>query len=311
MKASRYVVIGVAAVAALLLALLVRGLVSGNSATKASAAQQVVVENPTVKILVAARDLKVGERISEADLAWKKWPADALNPTYFTDGTGPVPITKPEEKKAETEADKAKDKVAKTGETIAEAADAALNPTRGMESLLGGVVREEILMNEPIIARKIVRADEGGFMAVMLEPGMRAMAVPVSVENTAGGFILPGDRVDIIVSTEVRKPDGGSAYVTRQVLRNVKVLAIDQAVSPQKDQQAVIGATATLEVSPEDGQSLAQAKAMGTLSLMLRSYADVAGPSGRVAALPDQSVMVERKVTVYRNGQPSDVVVSQ
>ncbi|MFT3997200.1 MAG: Flp pilus assembly protein CpaB [Asticcacaulis sp.] len=319
MKMSRWLVIGVAAIAALMLALVMRGMISGNGSNQARASQKVTVEAPTVKVLVAARTLKVGERLTEADLSWKAWPEEAINEAYFTDRpVTPAPDAKSAEdaaldktaKEADAKADPKKSKVEKGVAKAAEAADKVINPTRGMEAVLGSVVREEILANEPIQTRKIVRADEGGFMAVMLAPGMRAMAVPVSVENTAGGFILPGDRVDILVSSEIPGASGGSnTMVTRPVLRNVKVLAIDQNVEAKSDQPTVIGATATLELAPEDGQALAQAKAQGTLSLMLRSYADAAGPSGRVGA--QASTGAERKVVVYRNGQGTDVPVTR
>jgi len=316
MKMSRWVVIGVAAVAALMLALVVRGMVGGQASQPANASQKVTVETPTVQVLVAARTLKVGERIAEADLAWKAWPKDAINEAFFTD----VPVTpaqadgakSPEDAAlAKKEAEPAKDK-SKLEKGVAEAAktaDKLANPTRGMEAALGGVVREEIAANEPIVARKIVRADQGGFMAVMLAPGMRAMSVPVSVESTAGGFILPGDRVDILISGQAQNTDGNqSKFISRPVLRNVKVLAIDQNVEAKSDQPAVIGATATLELSPEDGQALALAKAEGTLSLMLRSYADAAGPTVRVGETGGGS---GRTVAVFRNGQITQVPVTR
>lgn len=304
MKASRFVVIGVAAVAALMLALVVRGMIGGNGSSNANASQKVTVEAPEVKVLVAARHLKVGERIAEADLAWKAWPEDGITEAYFTDR----PITPVAPAEAKSAEDKALAKDVKNGAAkVADAADKALNPTRGMDAVLGGVVREEILPNEPVIARKVVRADAGGFMAVMLAPGMRAMAVPVTVESTAGGFILPGDRVDIVVSAEVQN-NGQTSHVAKPVLRNVKVLAVDQTVEAKSDQPSVIGATATLEVRPEEGEALAQAKAQGPLSLMLRSYADVGGPSGRVGP---SSAGAGNKVVVYRNGQGTDVPVSR
>ncbi|WP_343685398.1 Flp pilus assembly protein CpaB [Asticcacaulis sp.] len=303
MKASRFVVVGIAAVAALLLALVVRGMIGGSGSTDANASQKVSAEVPTVKVLVAARHLKVGERIAEADLAWKAWPQDGISEGYFTDK--PVtPVAPVEAKSAE---DKALEKNVQAGAAkVAEAADKALNPTRGMDAVLGGVVREEMLANEPIIARKVVRADAGGFMAVMLAPGMRAMAVPVTVESTAGGFILPGDRVDIVVSTEMQS-NGQTTHVAKPVLRNVKVLAVDQTVEAKSDQPSVIGATATLEVRPDEGEALAQAKAQGPLSLMLRSYADVGGPSGRAGPSTGNG----NKVVVYRNGQGTDVPVTR
>jgi pilus assembly protein CpaB len=312
MKASRMIVIGVAVIASLLLALVVRGMMSGNGSSEATA--KVTPEVPANKILVAARDLKIGERLTEADVVWKPWPADSLSPAYIIDGPGAA-LVSAEEVKAAPEPPKpepAQDDIAKTGQKVAEVADKVLNPTRGMESVLGAVVREDIMSNEPLVLRKLVRSDQGGYMSVILAAGMRAMAVPVSVENTAGGFILPGDRVDVVVAEEVKKQDGSSTFIARQILANIKILAIDQTAQPQKDQQSVVGATATLEVSSTDGQVLAQAKARGALSLMLRSYADINGPSGRVGLAPEaQLAAAGRKVTVYRNGQATEVQVTR
>ncbi|MDC7677122.1 Flp pilus assembly protein CpaB [Asticcacaulis machinosus] len=305
MKASRIVVFGVAAIAALLLAFVVRGLVSGKGSKQASASQVAVaaVQVPTVKVLVAARDLKPGERLAEADLTWMEWPEASLTAAYTTDGEVTVPLPPEEETKVET-------KVKTAAKKAGEVAEKAMAPTKGMEGYLNGVVREEITKNEPITDRKIVRADEGGFMAVMLEPGKRAMAVPISAENAAAGFILPGDRVDIMVSREIPSTNGGrNQYIVEPVLRNIKVLAIDQNIQAAADQAAVVGATATLELAPEDGQALALARSQGSLSLMLRSYADVGAASGRVNSQDTQTAT--NTVRVFRNGQASEVTVAR
>jgi pilus assembly protein CpaB len=139
---------------------------------------------------------------------------------------------------------------------------------------------------------------------------MRALAVPVSVDNTAGGFILPGDRVDILVTHQTPRTTGsGTVDSVQPVLRNIRVLAIDQQVAAEEGKQSVIGATATLEVSPADGQIVTLAKASGTLSLMLRSYADAAGPSGAVAAAPTGAG--DKSVRVFRPDQTTEVMVSR
>jgi pilus assembly protein CpaB len=130
------------------------------------------------------------------------------------------------------------------------------------------------------------------------------------VDNTAGGFILPGDRVDILVTHQTPQASGGGTVDSVQpVLRNIRVLAIDQQVNVEEGKQSVIGATATLEVSPHDGQVVTLAKASGTLSLMLRSYADAAGPSGAVAAAPTGAGA--QSVRVFRPDQTTEVMVSR
>ncbi|CAL4866126.1 hypothetical protein MMA231_00364 [Asticcacaulis sp. MM231] len=316
MKTSRYAVFGLAAVAALILAFLVRGMIAGKGSHEATASVQAPPPQPTTRVLVAAHDLPAGTRIADADLTWQDWPVSTLNPSYIVEGgaapaattSAGTPAAGTEDAAAKGEAPKGK-VVAKKTNDIVQAVTDKVAPSPTKEAYVGGVVRENILANEPIVDAKIVRADEGGFMAVMLSPGMRALAVPVSVDNTAGGFILPGDRVDILVTHQRPSANGGPAVDSVQpVLRNIRVLAIDQQVAAEEGKQSVIGATATLEVAPSDGQIVTLAKASGTLSLMLRSYADAGGPSGAVAVAPTGS---DQSVRVFRPGQTTEVMVSR
>ena len=312
MKPARIAVICIAAVAAIGLALVVRamGSSSGEPAAVAAAAEPA---RPMAKVLVAARDLAPGQRLTDADLEWRDWPADEVNPAFITDGSVPVPQA--EAAAAEGEAAKAgeEDKPEGTVARVTRAAE-ALTGGGAKSEYFGSVVREPILAGEPIVGRKIVRAGDSGYMAAYLEPGMRAMAIAVSTETAAGGFILPGDRVDVIVTVELE----GSAddepnrakFASRLVLQNVKVLAIDQSTRAEDDQQAVVGATATLEIAPTDTETLALAKAAGTLSLTLRSYADTAGTSGRVGPAA-RTPVASRPATVriFRGGEHEVVSV--
>ncbi len=302
MKTSRYVVLGIAGVAGILLFFLVHGMMSGK-ATRPAVASVVAPPVQTVRVLIAAHDIKAGSRLADADLQWQDWPINTLNPAYIIDGPRPGTAAAGSEEAARQAGGTQALAVA-----ASDAARHALTPG-AKESYIGGVARQDILANTPITDTQVVRSDEGGFMAVMLQPGMRAMAVQVSVDNTAGGFILPGDHVDIMATHQTPKVGGGTNDSVETVLRNIRVLAIDQQVQTQKDKQSVIGATATLEVSPSDGQALTLAKASGTLSLMLRSYADADGPAGVVAAAQPNSQMV---VHVFRPGQQTaDVTVSR
>ncbi len=304
MKTSRYVVLGIAAFASILLFFIVLHMISGKATTQAAAAP-VVAPPPvaTAHVLVASRTIKAGEHIADGDLSWQDWPATMVNAAYITDqpqaGAAPVP--------ANAGTEEAAAKVVKAGAAVAGAAQRLIGPG-AKASFIGGVAREDIQQNEPIIEAKIVRADQGGFMAVMLQPGMRALSVPISVDNTAGGFILPGDHVDILVTHTLQRNGGGNIDNVQPVLRNIRVLAIDQQVKTD-DKPNLIGATATLEVSPVDGEALVQAKASGTLSLLLRSYADLQGPSGVVMAAP--AAVNDTTVRVFRNGQSSEVLVSR
>ena len=304
MKPARIVVICIAAVSAIGLALVVRAMGSSSNEPAAPAAAAPVEVRPMAKVLVAAKDLEPGKRLVEADLAWKDWPVDEVNPIFITDGTTPVPA-KPV---AENATEKATDAVARVAKAATE-----LATTGAKSDYIGSVVREPILAGEPIVSRKIVRAGDSGYLAAYLEPGMRAMAIAVTVESAAGGFILPGDRVDVVLTAETSR-NGAVEGATRSkfasgvVLQNIKVLAIDQATRVGDDAQAVVGATATLEVRPQDSVLLAQAKSEGELSLSLRSYADTAGPSGATRR-PVAAVSQPQAVRIYRGGAPEVVAV--
>lgn len=306
MKPARIIVICIAAVAAIGLALVVRAMGSPSGQPAAVAAAEPAETRPMAKVLVAAKDLQPGQRLTEADMEWKDWPVDEVNPVFITDGSVPVPGAA-----APAEATPADERPEGAVASVTRAAtDLATGGAKA--DYVGSVVREPILAGEPIVMRKIVRAGDSGYMAAYLEPGMRAMAIRVTVETAAGGFILPGDRVDVVLTRETNLSNVGategerSKFTSATVMQNIKVLAIDQSTRAGDDEQAVIGATATLEVGPRDAETLALAKSEGELSLVLRSYADTGGPSGAVA--PARR-MQSSAVRVYRGGAPEVVVV--
>lgn len=305
MKPARIIVICIAAVAAIGLALVVRAMGSSSGQPAAVAAAAPVETRPMAKVLVAAKDLQPGQRLAESDMEWKDWPADEVNPVFITDGSVPIPSAAAAAQPAEDD---------KPAGAVASVTRAATDIATGgaKADYVGSVVREPILAGEPIVMRKIVRAGDSGYMAAYLEPGMRAMAIRVTVETAAGGFILPGDRVDVVLTRETNLSNMGasegdrSKFTSATVMQNIKVLAIDQSTRAGDDEQAVIGATATLEVGPRDAEALALAKSEGELSLILRSYADTGGPSGRTSR---PEVRQTGAVRVYRGGAPEVVVV--
>jgi len=310
MKPARIAVIGIAAVAAIALALVVRSM--GNSGGEPTTTASAAVEAPRMaRVLVAARDVPVGKRLDAGDMEWKEWPIDGLNPAYVTDGSVALPAAAPPAG-GEAEAARAlENQVEGAAATVTRAVN-AIAGTGAQSDFIGAVVREGFVAGEPIVARKIVRSGDSGFLAAYLEPGMRAMAIRVSVETAAGGFILPGDRVDVIMTRELRNnnQEGGSAqrHTTTTVMQNVKVLAVDQTTQARDDAQSVVGATATLEVSPGDAEVLSLARAEGDLSLVLRSYADAAGPSGRTGRMASGNGDT-RVVRIHRGDQVETVVL--
>lgn len=310
MKPARIAVIAIAAVSAVGLALVVRamGSNSGDAVRTAAAAEapQVVM----AQVLVASRDLEVGDRIENSFMEWRAFPADAVNAAWIVEGAASIPVTRTtsEEDAADDNADAASD-----GSATAEVQRAAERITGGgiREQVVGAVVRERILAGEPIVASKLVRAGQSGFLAVVLSPGMRAMSVPLSQETGAGGFILPGDRVDVIMSRRAEQAvDGRDGFVTATVLVNIRVLAIGETTEAG-DSQNVTGTNATLEVGAREAEVLAFAQAQGDLFLVLRSYADTQQPSG--AAISTQTRADDnggaRAVRVFRNGEVTEVPV--
>ena len=184
-------------------------------------------------VLVAASDIEAGRPLAAASVHWQPWPKNALSPLFIT-----------------------KDAEPDIGRVVERA-----------------FVRAPLVAGEPIMTTKIVRADSASFMAATLQPGKRAVSIPISAETGAGGFILPNDRVDVLLTREV---GDGSAHVFKSetILGDVRVLAIDQAPKPDKDEKATVGKTVTLELAPAETELIAEAKASGTLSLALRALGD-------------------------------------
>ncbi|HET9160026.1 MAG TPA: Flp pilus assembly protein CpaB [Caulobacteraceae bacterium] len=288
MGAARIMVIVVAFIAAIGVVFLLRGVVfdKKGSATQAESAQ------PMVQVLVAKRDLPIGTQLKAGDIGWQQWPAANMNPAYTTNGQSPTPAPNNPVKKA------------------AVTVQAAAVGAAPMEQLYGAIVKEPMLNGEPILARKVVRGGQGGYMAVVLQPGMRAMAISVNVETGTAGWVLPGDRVDILQSQDQIDASGKNlGKATRTVVQNIRVLAIDQKVEPDKDAKTVSGTVATLEVAPDSAAALVDAKARGApLFLTLRSYADLGGPSGLGNAAQAQRPV---PIRIFRNGHIDEVAVTQ
>ena len=280
MGAVRITILVVAAVAAIGLFLIVKTM-AGRKPAPAPVAVAAPVARSTVQILTAKRDLPTGTRIALMDLNWQAFPADSINAAWITGG--PTPVTAG----------------ARLGDKAAKAAAMVVGADGPMQAVLGSIVREPLLAGEPVVERKIVKGGQGGYMSVVLQPGMRAVAIPVNVESGAGGFILPGDRVDVMMSRKLEQNvvggQGGQGVASETVLQNIRVLAIDQQVQPAKEAKTIVGAAVTLEVPAQDVEVLLKAKASGELALALRSYADlggrVGGPAGPGAS---QSVRVIR-----------------
>jgi pilus assembly protein CpaB len=208
-----------------------------------------VAQLETVDVLTAKSDIGLGQSVAAEQLQWQVWPAAAAGPAFIVKSHQPDAITQ----------------------------------------LSGSIARIPVAAGEPIRESKLIKANGSGFMAAILPSGMRAISTEISPETGAGGFILPNDHVDVILSTRDREAErlagGVEVHVSLTILRNVRVLAIDQTIEEkEKGQKVVVGKTATLELTPPQAEILANARTLGTLSLALRSLVD----SG--SSIPDSPI---------------------
>jgi len=162
-----------------------------------------------------------------------------------------------------------------------------------MAKLLGTVVRYPITAGEPVTQGTLVAPGDRGFLAAALGPGMRAVTVPVSAMTGVGGFVFPGDRVDLVLTQEV-EGEGTPLKAAETVLRNLRVLATDQTTEQTTDEagKTVVRAfrTVTLEVTPKIAEKIAVAQTIGTLSLVLRSLSDNDAELERAVAAGDIAI---------------------
>ncbi|HEY0111650.1 MAG TPA: Flp pilus assembly protein CpaB [Allosphingosinicella sp.] len=228
------------------------------------------------EVLVATRALPLGTIIDAEAFRFQRWPEGLVQPAYYIKG-------KP-----------------------------GVNPAE----LIGTVVRNEITAGQPITQGSLIKPGERGFLAAALGPGMRAVTVAVSTTSGVAGFVFPGDRVDIVLTQEVKGGGEGSALkASETILRNIRVLATDQRMSAQgEDGKPVLQrvSTVTLEATPKIAEKIAVAQTIGQLSLSLRSLADNSAEleraiaSGEVKVPEDGDPRSERRMLLAIANQPID-----
>ena len=226
---------------------------------------QPTVQLQTVDVLVAKNDIGLGQSVTADDVQWQTWPATTASSNFIRRTERPEAI----------------------------------------KDVVGSIVRAPFIAGEPVREPKLVKPNGSGFMAAMLPTGMRAVSTEISPETGAGGFILPNDRVDVILSRRdkmLEKAVGSEVHTSEIILPNVRVLAIDQAPKEKDGQNSVVGKTATLELKPDQAEILARARQSGTLSLALRSIADV-----NAREKPVEVAKRGEGVNVVRYGIPSPI----
>jgi pilus assembly protein CpaB len=162
-----------------------------------------------------------------------------------------------------------------------------------MSQIVGSIARSPFLAGEPIRETKLVKGNGSGFMAAILPSGMRAISTEISPETGAGDVILTKRERVASRSSSV------DVINSETILSNVRVLAIDQTVEEKNGQRVVVGKTATLELKPEQAETLARARQAGTLSLALRSLVDANQP------VQDDDGVKRDSVNIIRFGIPT------
>ena len=223
----------------------------------------------TTEVLVARNDIPVGQTITADDMQWQSWPAAGASSSF---------IRRNDRGEAQNQ-------------------------------LVGSIARSPFLAGEPIRETKLVKGNGSGFMAAILPSGARAVSTEISPETGAGGFILPNDKVDVILTKRDKNPAGGPDTINAEIiLSNIRVLAIDQTVEEKNGQKVVVGKTATLELKPEQAEQLARSRQTGTLSLALRSLVDNNQPE---AKNEDRNTGKRDTVNIVRYGIPSTATVTK
>jgi pilus assembly protein CpaB len=235
--------------------------------------RQIIAAAPRIEtddVLLAARELPYGTTLAEPDLTWQVWPKSA-------------PISGVMRKSS--------------------------NPN-AIEELKGSIVRGQFLPGEPIRSERLVKGPTAGLMSTMIGPGNRAVAINIdaSGDRSAGGFIVPNDRVDVLRTyrdDEASKQGQGEVMITQTILTNVRVLAIGQNIQNTDGKPVVVGGNATLELDPKQAELIVLAQRTGQLSLVLRSITDAVkqDPPSTVA----QQQGDDRAMTVVRFGVPSQL----
>jgi len=245
MNPKSLILIVVAAVGVFAVVMLTRSYIGGLE--RQQTAEVAVKRIEAGKVMVAARDLSVGTILKPEDVRWQAWPEEGMNEAYYSSH--------------------------KVGD------EAPATP----KGLAGKVVRAPLSAGDPVTRSSLVSQGERGFLAAILSPGMRAVTVQLSPTSGIGGFVFPGDRVDVILNHTIEKSREEKYNLSETVFQNVRVLGVDQK-SDTTGSEVRVAKTATLEVTPKMAEKMVMLESIGSLSLSLRSLSEGAGS---LAANPD------------------------
>jgi pilus assembly protein CpaB len=240
---------------------LVAGIGAAILASESKPTQITVAPPPpsTDGVLVAARDLTFGATVEASDLRWEDWPKDHIPEGLIRKSASPG----------------------------------------GVEELQGSLVRSNFAAGEPLRGDRLVKGPHSGFLAAVLSKGSRAVAINIDTQgsSTAGGFILPNDRVDVIriFHEEDAARKGSGTFVSQTILTNIRVLAIGQNFQEKNGERVITGANATLELTPAQAETAILEQRVGQLSMVLRGMTDA-------NAAGEQQQNSSNGLVVVRNG---------
>ncbi len=245
------------------------------------------VEQQGDYILVAAKTIPAGTFVNNENLEWQIWPKGAAKSSNY--------FNKKQHK---------------------------------IEDLTGAVIRRAISAGEPLTGDRLIKPGDRGFVAAILKNGMRAVSVNVNAMTGIAGLVFPGDQVDVLLTHAIRQPDDldrPMRQVSETILKNVRVLAMDQTIDDDQNRKLSIPKTATLEVSPKQAEILMVAVELGRLSLSLRALSDSESvdDEGQVISLREKatytldgeaSVLLSadlgpQKVQIVRGSETEEVTV--
>ena len=283
MDTKKIIVLGAMAVLGFVVFTGVRKL--GTPAPTSQAEPQVIIQEAAVEyvsVLAIDADVSVGDRISEGIITEIEWPAEAVTSNLI---------------KTEDQPD-------------------------AKQEFINALARTPMVAGETLTREKVIMAGDSGIMAAILKPGMRAVTVRISVDTAAGGFIQPGDKVDIILreTFKVRRPQNEAAtrsierdniYIAKTLFENVKVLAIDQTFTTGPENGAAIpGSTATFELSQSDSELLQESTGYGDIFLTLRGVNGAnykARSAARITRTEEEAAPTT--ISVFRAGEATPVAI--
>ena len=208
-------------------------------AEMAASMKPVAAPSPGTEVLVVRDTVDIAGVVSSGSLRWQLWPSDGVNSRYITRTARPDAIDK----------------------------------------LSGAAARQPLYAGEPVTEEKLVLKQSGSFLAATLPEGGRAVAVKVDEATGLSGLILPGDRVDVILTHDipVHEDDGHGGnsivkrFVSEVIASDLRVVAIDQEIHHDEKATTKVGKTVTLAVNATQAETISLGRVMGTISLSLRS----------------------------------------